>query len=160
MSAGATQRIGNQKTGYVEVPASWEDRTTDLGAGTVDAYSAVYYVDSDSRYSSTTLGHDSYAEAVQLTVAPQSYKDVASEIVAGFQQNSDSFSSTEAGEIQIGGRNAILITSLMTQDKLQLATIVIDRDGDGHAAVAITMNCGMDQAAATEVLNIATTWTL
>ena len=159
-SSGKTQKIGNPKVGYVQVPASWEDHTNDLGSETIDAYAAVYYVDPSTKYSSTSLGHDSYAKAIQLTVAPTSYKDTANQIISGFKQNTEMFSGTDASEIQVDGKNAILITTLMTKDKLQLATIVIDRDGDGHASVGITMNCGMDQAAATEVLAIAKTWTL
>lgn len=153
------QKMGNGKVGYLQVPATWEDRTSDIDPKTVESYELVYYVDPTSKYSSATLGHDNYAKAIQMTVAPTSYKEIAQGIVDGFKGDTARFGTTEAAEITLGDKNAILITTTMTKDNLQLATIVIDRDGDGHAAVALTMNCGMNATASQEVLQYAKTWT-
>jgi len=153
-----TQVVGNDEIGYVQVPSDWEDRTEDFAIGTVDAYKIVYYANPSTKYASDTLGHDSYEEALQLMVAPASNAAMAADIVADFKRNTDSFSLVESRDVLVGERPAVLVLATMPKDGLRVATLVIDRDGDGRVAVAITMNCGKTDASLGEALERAMAW--
>lgn len=152
------QVAGNDEVGYVKVPSDWEDRTDDIAIGTADAYKIVYYANPSTRYASDTLGHDSFGEALQLMAAPASSEAMAADIVADFKRNTDSFSLVESRDILVDERPAVLIVATMPKDGLRVATVVIDRDGDGRVAVAITMNCGEDDLSFGEAIERATAW--
>ena len=153
-----TQKVGSKKVGFVQVPASWKDNTKAMDERTVEDYGLVLYIDPDSSYQSKAQGGTSYGKAIQLTVQPTSYTEIAKGILESYKSDGK-FGETTQGSIEIAGRKGILLVTTLKDDGLQLATIVLDRDGDGKAAVAMALNCGFDEASSKAVLQVASTWT-
>lgn len=156
--SGKTQKVGSKKVGFVQVPESWKDNTKAMDARTVEDYGLVLYIDPDSSYQSKAQGGTSYGKAIQLTVQPAPYTEIAKGILNSYKSDGK-FGETTQENIEIAGRKGILLVTTLKDDKLQLATIVLDRDGDGKAGVAMALNCGFDEASSKAVLKIASTWT-
>ncbi len=157
-NSGKTQKVGSKKVGFVQVPASWKDNTSAMDKRTVEDYGLLLYIDPDSSYQSKAQGGTSYGKAIQLTVQPTSYTEIAKGILESYKSDGK-FGETTQGTIEIAGRKGILLVTTLKDDGLQLATIVLDRDGDGKVAVALALNCGFDETSSKEVLKIASTWT-
>lgn len=157
-SDGKTQKIGSKKVGFVQVPASWKDNTKAMDERTVEDYGLVLYIDPDSSYQSKAQGGTSYGKAIQLTVQPTSYTEIAKGILESYKSDGK-FGETTQGTIEIAGRKGVVLVTTLKDDGLQLATIVLDRDGDGKVGVAMALNCGFDEASSKAVLQIASTWT-
>ena len=157
-NSGKTQKVGSKKVGFVQVPESWKDNTKAMDARTVEDYGLVLYIDPDSSYQSKAQGGTSYGKAIQLTVQPTSYTEIAKGILQSYKSDGK-FGETTQENIEIAGRKAILLVTTLKDDKLQLATIVLDRDGDGKTGVAMALNCGFDEASSKAVLQVASTWT-
>lgn len=156
-----TQTIGNSSVGYIEVPKSWVDRTSDVDPRMVDSYRTVYYADPDSEFTSAVLGHFAFSRSIEMTNRPTSYTDVAKGIVDKAKADTSTYGDVTTEEIKINGHSAILIATSMPDDNLAMCSIVIDRDGDGRSAVTLAMNCGpLDGDSYQEVLQSASTWTL
>lgn len=153
-----TQKIGSKKVGYVQVPASWKDNTKVMDERTVEDYGLVLYIDPDSSYQSKAQGRESYSKAIQLTVQPTSYTEIAKGILESYKSDGK-FGETTQESIEIAGRKGVVLVTTLKDDGLRLATIVLDRDGDGKVGVAMALNCGFDEASSKAVLQIASTWT-
>ena len=157
VSKGDMQTIGSNAVGYLAVPSTWTDRIGDVDPNLVDAYEMVYYADPDSEYTSAAFSHFTFSKGVQMTVQPTSYREIAQGIAESYE-NSPITGDYSQGEVKIGGRDAILIVTSIPEDNQLLCSIVIDRDGDGHAAVALACNCGASTKEAEEVLSYVATW--
>ena len=143
----------------MQVPSTWVDRISDMDPRIVDSYGMVYYVDPDSEYTSAAQEGFAFSRAVQMTVAPTSYTDIASQVVDTFKNNAI-FGETTTEDISLNGHKATLIATSIPDDNLAMLTIVSDRDGDGHTAVSLAMNCGpLNGNSHEEVLAAASTWT-
>lgn len=155
-----TMSIGNQKVGYLTVPSLWYDRTSDLDPNMVDAYETVYFVDSDSVFSSTVSSGRAWAKSAEMTVRPASYAQVADETVQKYKGDTKTYGEVSVTDTELGGRKAKLISTSMPNDKgVQIRTLVVDRDGDGKTAVSLAFNAGYNDKEAKEVLDsIASTW--
>lgn len=153
-----TQKIGSKKVGYVQVPASWKDNTKAMDDRTVEDYGLVLYIDPDSSYQSKAQGRASYGKAIQLTVQPTSYTEIAKGILESYKSDGK-FGETTQESIEIAGRKGVVLVTTLKDDGLRLATIVLDRDGDGKVGVAMALNCGFDEESSKAVLQIASTWT-
>ncbi len=151
------QTIGSRAVGYMAIPSTWVDRIEDVDPNLVDAYEMVYYADPDSEYTSAAYSHFAFSKAVQMKVMPTSYREVAEGIAESYK-NSEITGDFDQCETMIGGRDAILLVTSIPVDNQLMCTIVIDRDGDGHAALAITCNCGANTDEAEEVLSYLATW--
>lgn len=158
-SSDQMQTIGNKKVGFMQVPKSWTDRISDIDPRLAESYEMVYYADPSSEYTSYVQQHFAFSKAVQMSVRNTSYKEIADNVINSFKSDS-AYGETTYGETTINGRNAIVVTSSAPDDNQLLCTIVIDRDGDEHCAVSLTLNCGASEQQAAEVLAYASTWTV
>lgn len=158
-SAGM-QRIGNEAVGFLQVPSAWVDRVQDLDPKVAAATQAVYFADPESEYLSGAQSHFAFAKSIQMSVESASYLSVSSRIAATYQ--GDDYGETTDESFTVGGRNGVLLVSSIPKDNVNVATIVIDRDGDDKTTVVLTLNCGSmdDVEAATEVLSYAAKWTV
>lgn len=153
------QTFGSPKVGYVQVPESWVDRTAeDVDEHNQDDYGMMLIVNPDTEYVSAVQEHYAFGQAIQMTVQPTSYKEIAASILESYQANPDLFGQADQVETTIGGRDAIFIATSVPDDNLQIGTFVIDRDGNDMVAVALALNCGASDAQADEVLSYASTW--
>ena len=154
-SAGM-QKMGNASVGYIQVPSSWVDRTSDLDSRTVDSAKIVYYVDPSTEYTSGTFYTYMFSQAIQMAVYPTSYSEIANTVANRLSSGAE-YSNVDRKDTTFAGRNATIITSEVPGDGILTCDIVIDRDGDGHAAVDITLQ-GTPSSIET-VLGYASTWT-
>ena len=143
----------------MQVPKSWTDRSSDLQSGMIDSYSMVYYANPSTEFTSAAKAHFDFAQSVQMSLRPASYKDVAQTFIDKYKKDGI-YGDTTSEEGKYNGKNAIVVSTSVPDDNLMVCTIVIDRDGDGKGAVALEMNCGASQAQAEEVLKYASTWTI
>ena len=148
--------MGNASVGYIQVPSTWVDRTSDLDSRTVDSAKIVYYVDPSTEYTSGTFYSYMFAQAIQMAVYPTSYTEIANTVANRLSSGSE-YSNVDRQDTNFAGRNATIITSEVPGDGILTCDIVIDRDGDGHAAVDITLQ-GTPSSIET-VLGYASTWT-
>ena len=154
------QRVGNDKVGFLQVPTTWTDRSGDLDPGRVSSNSTVYFVDPSTEFTSPTRGKFDFAKSIAMDAEEGSYKTAAAEVAAGHEV--DSYGETTTSELSIGGRNAMLVVSSIPKDNLNIASILIDRDGDEKNTVRLTLNCGAADSttAASEVLSYVSKWTV
>lgn len=152
------RRIGNPSVGYLQVPDSWTDRSADLDPNLLDGYDAVYYADPATEFTSAVQAHFAFAKSVQLNAYQTSYKAVSSQVAATYQGKE--YGELTTSDMTLGGRKAVMLVCSVPDDNLNVATIVIDRDGDEKNAVALILNCGPSdtQPPSTEVLRYASTW--
>lgn len=158
-SQTAMQTIGDAKVGYLQVPATWVDRTSqDIDQRMIDSTAALYYVDPGTEFTSATLSHYAFAKSVTLTVQPADIETIANTYITKYSGDSAGYSDVDIDEGTVNGHDAVLITAFMPDDGVQVMTLVLDRDGDGTASVAIEANCGTTEASATKVLGYIRTW--
>lgn len=149
------QTIGSSLTGSLQVPSSWENRTSDYRSELVDDTGLVFYVDPSTEYTSGTLGHYSFAQSIELRMYPASYQEAAMNVadgwdIAGYYGAIDSENTT------FNGHNATVLTTSIPDDGVYICYIEVDRDGDGNATVEI--RCQGTPSTIQTVLGYAGTW--
>ena len=152
----STQEIGTQKTGYVTVPGTWVDRTSDYDERTVEDTAMVYYVNPDSEYTSGALGHFAFSQSIMMRVYPTSYQEITDSVLAGYEDD-DMFGETDSGEYKMGSRSCYLVTTSIPEDGVYICNLIIDRDNDDHACVLMTITG--TPSTIEESLAYAATWT-
>ena len=158
-SSGATQSgmqtIGNRSTGTMQVPSNWIDETSTLDPNIVDSTDMVYYADPSSEYTSSAFSHFMFSRAVQMRVYPTSYTDIAQQALTEYNGN-PIYSAPDSMETTYNGHSCYLITTTVQEDGLAIGDLVIDRDGDGRAAMRMTFFG--TPSTIEDVLGYASTW--
>lgn len=152
---GGKQTIGNNKTGTLQVPSDWKDRTSDFDSNLVSDTALVYYVDPTSEYTSSALTKFNFAQAIQMRALPTSYAQAAYDLAQNWEAQ-DIYADVDSEETTFNGHKATIITSTIPEDGLYLCDIVIDRDDNGHSAVVIMTQATPSSMEA--VLGYAATW--
>lgn len=150
------QKMGNAAVGYIQVPSSWVDRTSDLDSRMVDSAKIVYYVDPSTEYTSGTFYSYMFSQAIQMAVYNTSYTDIANTVVNRLSSGAE-YTNVDRQDATFAGKKAAIITSEVPGDGILTCDIVVDRDGDGRTAVDITLQ-GTPSSIET-VLGYASTWT-
>ncbi len=151
--------IGNESVGYMQVPESWTNRTSDLESEFVKSYDALMYVNQRSEYLSPALGHAAFSQMIQMSRHSGSYTQLAQQLADSYKKDSN-YANTTTSRMTVGKRRAIYVSSSNTTDNVSVASIVIDRDNDEKVSVVLSVNCGAigDQKIADQIAAFVSTW--
>jgi len=150
----ATQVIGNDACGFMEIPSTWTERSSDYDREIAEGTEMVYFCDPDSQYPSDTFGHFMFSRALQMRLYNERMYDVMDRIT-------DSYNEDEAyGEVAIerttfNGHDCYIVNTTVGNDNLNVRNIVIDRNGD--STVLLTIHGNPDTI--DSVADIAASWT-
>lgn len=150
------QIIGNNQVGYLQVPSSWVDRSSDYDGSLIIDTGMEYYVDPDSEYTSSALGHFNFSRAIQLRAYDMAYDDVAQQVIASYDD--DLFGDVEYETDSMSGQKCYIVTSSIPEDGLVLVNIVLDRNGSGNSTILFTLQ-GTPNSIGT-VMGYVSSWTL
>lgn len=152
------QRVGSKPTGYVEIPANWEDMTNVLDQNLVDSADVSLGADPDSEYTSATFSHFEFARSVRLSVYPTDYQTYAGQILSTYGSKPDVYSEITSEPTTFKSHDAMIITAFVPDDGIYISSTVFNRDGDGTATVVIETH--YTESSYDEVAPISETWSL
>ena len=151
--------IGNESVGYMQVPESWTNRTSDLDAQIIKSYDAIMYVNPRSEYLSPSLEHAAFSQMIQMSRYSVPYTQLAQQLADAYKADKN-YTNTTTSRMTVGKRRAIYVSSSNTSDNVSVASVVIDRDNDEKVSVVLSLNCGAigDQKIADQIAAFMSTW--